>query len=1754
MAKRYKVNGLWKKLLAGGGVASKARRRARDRNLQMESLERRSMLAGDSTFVATSANPGEAEAISLYIVNQMRHAPQTWATILNVDLNKDFRGNAVLDLYGNNANLSPKDSLIYNDTLGRTSANYSSILVTRGFLDHFLADAGGNTTPWTRAAYQGYAGGNVMENLAYNMVARNSSISNEDMAYNLVEQLFIDDGVGGGGHRMNILLADHSEVGFGFARGASGHSGFDNYYTTQNFGTETGAASKPYLTGFVLTNADGNLQYNQGEGLAGVTITIVDNSDGGTYTTTTGTYGYWDFPAVGGRSYTVSVSGGSFVGTGTASNVVVSSGGSNGYNTRSIDFFSGRALGRVDFGVTGNSTPTGGVSVTGGAEVGKTFTADVSALTDADGFSTLTYKWFANRQELTDALGLQGFYGSTASVTSSTLYLGGKTLGPNVVFATEGSANSLGTGDWLVGKKFAVAVIYTDANGALEVVASTETPPVTNMTVQQALNNLGNSAYAELSVSDNVANLLPLADALLTLSGSSLQPYHKIKDFHPTDHATVTIAQNAKLYDAIYKVKSWNDCFSENYFSSYSGGSITVSDTANNLAASSFGSANAAMQFLARRVEITGGSISSSNLLYWIESFGSKLVRKAGATITLTDDISNRTPAERAKVIAFLGDTTAPAFVGASAVAGTTAITLTFSESLASVTPAASAFNVVVNGVSQQPAAVAVSGSRVTLTVAAALALSDSVTVAYTTPATGTLQDISGNAASSIAVTSLSVVNAPPVFQSATTNADGTKVILTYDKALSATMAPPEAFLVEMYDSGTWANLIPRTVVAVAASGSTVKLTLDKPINNGRNAVYVSYTDPTGGNDANAVQEPTGIDAPTLTEASVTNAVTLAQTWLGTTGSDTWSGGAGNDEAYANLGSDTLAGNAGNDILDLGYYTDSSGGSLNDTSANSATGGDGNDEIYGTNGADTLLGDAGDDFLYGSGGVDTLNGGGGDDQLHGRSGSDLMTGGPGNDFIDGGSSSGDVVIFSLARSAYTVTQSGSSYIVAAKTGADSTDTVINVEIFRFSDGDVAVANILLGNVADATLVRSGAVLEAVSSTYGTASAATLTTISGLNLSGDITATAPSGFEVSSDSATWGSSATFTVTAGALSGTLQVRLAASTDAGTYSGNVTLTGGGASALSVAVPSSTIARKALAITSPSIASKIYDRSAAAGALTVGTISGLVASETLTVSGVAAVYRSANVGSYTTTVTYTLGDGSGRAANYSLAATSSVAGTITAKSLTVVDAAAVSRAYNGTTTATITGTLSGAIAGDTVTLGGSGTFANSSVGTGKAVTAALVLGGGGAGNYVLTQPTGLTANITPKTLMIAAHSKVKTYGNADPSLTFTASGLVAGDSITGNLSRAAGNGVGNYAINQGSVSAGSNYSISYTAAILTVVRRAVTITADALSKVAGQADPALTWKVTSGTLATGDSVHTAFTGGLTRVTEETAGAYAISRGTLTATNYQITFVGANFTIFAAATPLKINGVFVKGSSWSSGYQSLPIFTAVGSTNVGWQLADGATQLTDSATVGWSNVNTISIRFSQPIATPAAGAVSLVFGGNSATSPSTTSLGVPTILEGGTVAQWTLPANLTTGKYRIVATSSMFATAANAANTLDGEWTTYSGSFAAGSGDGTSGGDFAYDFDVLVGNAGTGDVSSSTKREVMAVNLSDNTVVTGQVGRALTALNFRCDVNGDGKIDSADQQIVQARIRLGVAASLTSAYYLDPAGRPKRS
>ena len=79
----------------------------------------------------------------------------------------------------------------------------------------------------------------------------------------------------------------------------------------------------------------------------------------------------------------------------------------------------------------------------------------------------------------------------------------------------------------------------------------------------------------------------------------------------------------------------------------------------------------------------------------------------------------------------------------------------------------------------------------------------------------------------------------------------------------------------------------------------------------------------------------------------------------------------------------------------------------------------------------------------------------------------------------------------------------------------------------------------------------------------------------------------------------------------------------------------------------------------------------------------------------------------------------------------------------------------------------------------------------------------------------------------------------------------------------------MGLYAITQGDLALSSNYSLTYVGANLSITPKSVTVTADAQTKVYGQADPTFTYSVAPA-LESGD----VFTGALSRDPGENVGS----------------------------------------------------------------------------------------------------------------------------------------------------------------------------------------------------------------------------------------------------------------------------------------
>jgi len=167
----------------------------------------------------------------------------------------------------------------------------------------------------------------------------------------------------------------------------------------------------------------------------------------------------------------------------------------------------------------------------------------------------------------------------------------------------------------------------------------------------------------------------------------------------------------------------------------------------------------------------------------------------------------------------------------------------------------------------------------------------------------------------------------------------------------------------------------------------------------------------------------------------------------------------------------------------------------------------------------------------------------------------------------------------------------------------------------------------------------------------------------------------------------------------------------------------------------------------------------------------------------------------------------------------------------------------------------------------------------------------------YTLTA----TRDKTPQTITFNA-SATKTYGDADfsPGATTTSGLTISYSSGNTDVATIVNNQI--HIVGQGTavITATQAGDATYLPATnvtqtLTVNRAPITVTAHAKTKIYGDADPTLTYTITTGTLAGNDT----FTGSLSRNTGITVGNYPITLGTLALnTNYVLTFVSNNLTV----------------------------------------------------------------------------------------------------------------------------------------------------------------------------------------------------------------------------------------------------------------
>jgi len=219
--------------------------------------------------MADYGDPSIAEQIHLEAINRARANPTAEATLFGMtDVTEGTNGKLTS---------SAQAPLAFNAKLLKSSRAHSTDMATRGYFEHTSPEG---STPFTRMTSAGYNYSFAGENIALFGGLGSDAVANSLQLYKM---LFVDEGVSGRGHRINLLSANFREIGIGVVADSS-----NVFYVTQDLASNLDD-SRAIVLGVVYDDKNKDAAYSAGEGLSGVTISVSTGEK--TTTATAGGYG-----------------------------------------------------------------------------------------------------------------------------------------------------------------------------------------------------------------------------------------------------------------------------------------------------------------------------------------------------------------------------------------------------------------------------------------------------------------------------------------------------------------------------------------------------------------------------------------------------------------------------------------------------------------------------------------------------------------------------------------------------------------------------------------------------------------------------------------------------------------------------------------------------------------------------------------------------------------------------------------------------------------------------------------------------------------------------------------------------------------------------------------------------------------------------------------------------------------------------------------------------------------------------------------------------------------------------------------------------------------------------------------------------------------------------------------------------------------------------------------------------------------------
>jgi serralysin len=241
------------------------------------------------------------EQLMLELINRARLDPTGEAKRFGISLNE-----GVAD--GDKISKAPKQVLAGNDDLLEAANSHSDWMLDKDKFQHEETGGGGTgKDPGDRMEAAGYdftGNWTLGENISWR--GSTGAINETQMIIQQHKDLFVDAGVSGRGHRLNILSNNFEEIGIGQQTGkfTSGGQTFNASMVTQDFAR---SGSNVFVTGVVYDDTDGDDFFSVGEQVTGRTV----SAGGGVNDQTGGGGGYeLKFDASGAKSIDFNLAGG----------------------------------------------------------------------------------------------------------------------------------------------------------------------------------------------------------------------------------------------------------------------------------------------------------------------------------------------------------------------------------------------------------------------------------------------------------------------------------------------------------------------------------------------------------------------------------------------------------------------------------------------------------------------------------------------------------------------------------------------------------------------------------------------------------------------------------------------------------------------------------------------------------------------------------------------------------------------------------------------------------------------------------------------------------------------------------------------------------------------------------------------------------------------------------------------------------------------------------------------------------------------------------------------------------------------------------------------------------------------------------------------------------------------------------------------------------------------------------------------------